>query len=266
MSDIEALTPAVAKLMREVAETIILPRFRDESLKAIDKGRGELVTIADRESEAALAKGLADILPEAAILGEEAVAADPSVMERAGADLCWIIDPLDGTGNFARGDEKFGMLIALAAKGETVGGWIYAPLTGRLCHAVKGAGAFVNGERIHNRPPEDKPVVGMSALWADKEERKAMRDKLADRYVFKDLPRCAAEVYPDIALGGLDAVLFGRTLAWDHCAGSLLVEEAGGRSRRADGQPFRADDDPAHRGLVSAVNESLWAQVNAAFA
>ena len=103
----------VLALMRDVAERIIMPRHR--ALKAtdiIEKADDDLVTIADREAEVALAEGLAKLHPEAAIVGEEAVHADPSVMDRL-SGTCWIIDPIDGTANFASGSGHFGIMIVV---------------------------------------------------------------------------------------------------------------------------------------------------------
>ena len=138
----------VLALMRDVAERIIMPRHR--ALKAtdiIEKADDDLVTIADREAEVALAEGLAKLHPEAAIVGEEAVHADPSVMDRL-SGTCWIIDPTDGTANFASGSGHFGIMIALAEGGAAQAGWIYDPQRDRLCAAHLGQGATIDGEQV----------------------------------------------------------------------------------------------------------------------
>ena len=124
-----ALDSAVAALMRDTAERTLLKHYqRLGSDEVSNKAADDVVTIADTESEVMLAEGLAKILPEAAIVGEEAAHADPAIFERLSDKLCWIIDPLDGTNNYAVGKPPFGILIALAEKGETVAGWIYDPL------------------------------------------------------------------------------------------------------------------------------------------
>jgi fructose-1,6-bisphosphatase/inositol monophosphatase family enzyme len=147
----DTLTSSVLALVREAAERAILPRYR--TLQAHDvttKSPDDVVTIADHDSEAILADGLARLLPDATIVGEEATSAHPALLKRLGDGLCWIIDPLDGTNNFARSEPPFGILVALAEAGETIAGWIYDPLTGRFCHARRGHGAFVDGEPIHS--------------------------------------------------------------------------------------------------------------------
>ena len=71
-----------------------------------------------------------------------------------------------------------------------------------------------------------------------------------------DIPRCAAEQYPRLALGVNDLSVFERTLAWDHAAGVLFLNEAGGKAAREDGSPYRVDDH--RRGLIAAASPALW--------
>lgn len=133
-----ALHNGVLAAMREASEHAILPRYgRLEAVDVHEKAADELVTVADRESEAILSSRLAALLPDAAIVGEEAADADPAVLDQLGSRLCWIIDPLDGTANFAAGEGPFGILVALAEQGETIGGWIYDPRSGRFCSTLR---------------------------------------------------------------------------------------------------------------------------------
>ncbi|GGD78420.1 inositol monophosphatase family protein [Croceicoccus mobilis] len=253
-----ALETAVADLMRDVAAKAIMPRYQSLSAgEIIEKAEDDVVTIADRESEAMLAEGLAKILPEAAIVGEESVHADASVMDRRGADLCWIIDPLDGTNNFAKGKPPFGIIIALAEKGETHAGWLWDPLQDRICFAERGKGAFVNGERIAARETgEDMPVAAISTIFMDEAQRHQVKQNIAPYFQLVDIPRCAAEQYPRLALGVNDVSVFQRTLAWDHAAGVLWLNEAGGRAARLDGSAYRPDQDGT--GLLAAASPALW--------
>lgn len=253
-----ALHAGVIAALHEASERAILPRYQHLGAgEIIEKAADDLVTIADRESEAILAERLAALLPEAAIVGEEATFADPTLMERLGDALCWIIDPVDGTANFAAGKPPFGILIALAEAGETIAGWIYDPLTGRLCHAGLGAGAFIDGERISARSSGEVPPIGaISLLFADPERRAALSAHIAPHYRLVDIPRCAAEQYPRLVLGVNDVSVFERTLAWDHAAGVLFLGEAGGKAAREDGSPYRVDDQ--RRGMIAAASPALW--------
>jgi len=254
-----SLTPAVHAAMRDAAARAILPRWRALAAHEVsDKAADDVVTIADHESEAILAEHLARLLPEAALVGEEAAHADPAVEARLGDSLCWIVDPLDGTNNFAAGKPPFGVIVALAEKGETIAGWLLDPLSGRFCHATRDGGAWVDGERTAARASgEEPPVAAISLIFLDPERREAVKAHIAPHYRLVDIPRCAAEQYPRLVLGQNDVSLFERTLAWDHAAGVLFLNEAGGKAARPDGAAFRVDQ---HRqpGLLGAATPALW--------
>ncbi len=262
MSD--ALTQAVRAAMEQAAARAILPRYqRLTSDQIIDKAIDDRVTVADQESEAILAEGLARLLPEAAIVGEEAAHADPAVLDRLGDALCWIIDPLDGTNNFAAGKPPFGILVALAQHGEPVGGWIYDPLRRRFCAAMRGLGAFIDGARVYARPSgAARPIAAISQIFAAPEERLALKTRIAPHYTLVDIPRCAAEQYPRLVLGENDLTVFNRTLAWDHAAGAVFVNEGGGKVARPDGRPYRVDEH-LERGLIGAASPALWEELAA---
>lgn len=253
-----ALNEAVQALMRDAAERAILPRYRaladsDITSKATD----DVVTVADHESEAILTEGLAALLPDATVVGEEACFADPALLDRLGEGLCWIVDPLDGTNNFAAGKPPFGVLVALADAGETLAGWLYDPLTGRFCHTARGEGAFIDGERIQARPTgQERPVAAISVVFMDPDKREAVKRHIAPHYTLVDIPRCAEEQYPRLVLGENDVSLFERTLPWDHAAGVLFLNEAGGKGARLDGSPYRVDD--RRKGLIGAASPALW--------
>lgn len=254
-----ALDEAVAALMRETAEQTLLKHYQRLGAQEVsNKAADDVVTIADTESEIMLAEGLAKILPEAAIVGEEAAHADPAIFERLSDKLCWIIDPLDGTNNYAAGKPPFGILLALAQGGETVAGWIYDPLSGRLCTAHRGQGAWVNGERVSSGGSgKTPPIAAISLVFADKAKRAALLEHIAPHYTLVDIPRCAAEQYPRIGLGRNDVSLFERTLAWDHAAGVLFLNEAGGKAARPDGSAYRVDRH-LEPGLIGAATPRLF--------
>lgn len=253
------LTAAVHALMREAAERAILPRYRTLAEAEITaKAADDVVTIADHESEAILTEGLARLLPEAAVVGEEACFADPKLLDHLDDELCWIVDPLDGTNNFAAGKPPFGVLVALAEGGETVAGWLLDPLTGRFCHAARGDGAFIDGERVTARATgEEPPIAAISLVFMDPDRREAVKRHIAPHYRLVDIPRCAEEQYPRLVLGQNDVSIFERTLPWDHAAGVLFLNEAGGKAARLDGAPYRPGDH-ARPGLIGAASPALW--------
>ena len=188
---------------------------------------------------------------------EEAAHADPSVQNRLSGE-CWIVDPLDGTNNFARGKPPFGILVAMASGGEAHTGWLYDPLSDRLCIAHRGKGAFINGEKVYARPSAaELPIATISLVFVEQSRREAMRQHIAPHYALVDIPRCAAEQYPRLVLGINDVSIFERTLAWDHAAGVLFLNEAGGKAARPDGSVYRVDEWQ-RPGLVGAASPALW--------
>ena len=251
--------PVVA-LMRQVARDVVMPRFRNLAADEIaEKAADDFVTIADKESELRLSEGLSAILPEAGIIGEEACAADPAILDCAGEGLNWIIDPIDGTGNFAAGNPPFGIMVALADAGTTLAGWILDPLTGRLCHALLGGGSHIDGQAVRAKESGgDLPIAALAVYFMTAEERADIQRRAEDAFAVVDIPRCAAEQYPRLVLGQNDVSVFARTLPWDHAAGTLFVNEAGGCCQRLDGTPYVVGD--LRRGLLGASSPRLWEQ------
>jgi fructose-1,6-bisphosphatase/inositol monophosphatase family enzyme len=255
---VSALDDEIRALLRFATQRSMLPRFRNLAAGEVEmKGKDDPVTIVDREVEAFLTEALTRLAPGIAVVGEEAVAADKGVLDHL-AGQCWIIDPLDGTANFAEGKEPFGIIVALTDAGETVAGWIYDPLKDRLCHARRGEGAFIDGARIAARTTgRAPPVTAVSRIFLTPEEAAQVDAKLAGHYTLVDIPRCAAEQYPRLALGENDVSSFKRTLAWDHAAGVLWLNEAGGKAARLDGSAYRVDQHDAP-GLVGASSPRVW--------
>jgi fructose-1,6-bisphosphatase/inositol monophosphatase family enzyme len=254
-----ALDEALLALLREVTAKVILPRYQKLAAHEVTaKLADDVVTVADHESESMLAEGLARIA-DIPVVGEEAAFDDESVFERLSGD-CWIVDPLDGTRNFAKGQPPFGILIAMASGGEAHTGWIYDCLTDRFCVANRGQGAFVNGEKIAARPTgENPPVAAISLIFMDPARREAVKEAAA-AYRLVDVPYCAAEQYPRLALGVNDLSVFERTLPWDHAAGALWLNEAGGKCARLDGTPYRVDRW-RDKGLLGAASPQLWDEI-----
>ena len=259
-----ALDRQIGALMRSVAQEAILPRYRNLAEGDVeDKGGNDPVTIADKHAEALLHDGLAK-LEDLPFVGEEAAHTDPAILERLAGD-CWIVDPLDGTRNFASGKPPFGIIIARAEAGLAQSGWIYDCLTGRLCVAHRGNGASIDGEPVQARGSGDEPpVAAISLVFLEQVRREAIRSHIAPHYRLVDIPYCAAEQYPRLALGENDVSVFERTLAWDHAAGALWLEEAGGKVARPDGSPYRVDEH-GRTGLLGAATPKLWEELAARY-
>lgn len=255
-----ALLDEVEDVMRTVASQVIVPRFgtlADEDVE--HKGAGDLVTVADRESEQLLSEALLDLLPGARVVGEEQTARQPELLERLDQGDVWLIDPLDGTGNFVEGTPCFAVMIALLSHGETVAAWLLDPLRDLMARAERGAGAWFDNQRVRtdvDAPAAEKLRGAVLSKYMPRALREAVEDRLPR--ISEALPgtRCAGAEYPAIATGQQDFAVFWRTLPWDHAPGALFVTEAGGVAARFDGAPYRVSEE--RTGLLVARNRAVW--------
>ena len=258
MAATDTLDRFIPALLERVAAAVILPRFgRLSAADTAEKTPGDWVTIADRESEAIITEELLRLDPTSRVVGEEAASADPSLIDTVAHGRVWLVDPLDGTNNFAEGGEPFGMMIALVEDGVTQAGWIYAPVTKRLCSARRGVGAFINGVRVTAARQNDRvPVATYSNYWFSPEEAAAIEIAAADVLDLRHGLRCAAAQYAALVDGTHDIARFERIYPWDHAAGSLFLTEAGGHVARPDGRPYSLTD--TGKGLLAAASRDMW--------
>lgn len=237
----------VAALLREAAAREVLPRFRRLAAGDVRAKSGplDLVTEADEAAERRIAAGLAARFPGALIVGEEAAAAEPALLGRlAEAPLAFVVDPVDGTANFAAGVPLFGVMAAAIVRGETVAGWIHDPLGDDTLIGLRGEGAWSlsrEGARRDCRVAPPAPLgrmVGAVSWGFMPPERKAA--------VLARLPalgaalnfRCAAHEYRLAATGGAHLLIYNRLMPWDHAPGQLIHAEAGGASAQFDGAAY----------------------------
>lgn len=252
------LKDEVAALMRSVAVQEVMPRFRALAAdEIVEKSPGEVVTTADRESELRLSDGLAALGLGARIVGEEAASRDPALLDGVGEGLVWLIDPLDGTANFAAGHGPFGMMVALVEDGVPIAGWMLDPQSGRMCHAERGKGATCDDVRVIARTTRgDRPVAALATQFMAAARRERVHAAARRRFAQVPIPRCAAESYPRLVLGSNDIALFQRILPWDHAPGVLFLTEAGGHATHWDRTPYRVGGESP--GLLAAADARHW--------
>lgn len=259
----------VVDLIAEVSAEIILPRFRKLAAHEVsEKGPGDVVTIVDTESEARMSARLQDLVPGSRVVGEEGASADPSVLAMlAGDDPVWIIDPLDGTQNFANGIACFAVIIAYCVKGETVAGWIGNPTAGSVSWAARGEGAWANGSamRVATAPiPEMVGSVGSKTRRYIENLPTSARAKAPTEFVRY---ACVGREYIDLARGALHFAQYaGRLKPWDHAAGVLLHAEAGGYGRMVKGKAAYSAAQGIFEGpLRMAPDEASWNALHSIF-
>ncbi len=261
----EADLAEIVQLVRAVARTEIMPRFRNLAPGDVQTKSGplDLVTAADEQAELRLTNGLGRLFPGCVVVGEEAASRNPALLGAIGeAEFCFVVDPVDGTANFCAGLPLFGTMVAVLRRGVVVGAVIHDPVGDDTATAVAGQGAWLEnatGERTALRAAAPAPLAMMAGTisW------KYMPEPLQS-VVCRNLPlvgaawdyRCAAHQYRMLAAGHCHFAVYHRLLPWDHAAGWLLHHEAGGWSARLDGTAY----DPAQTigGLICAPDEASW--------
>ncbi|MEY9995592.1 fructose-1,6-bisphosphatase/inositol monophosphatase family enzyme [Streptomyces sp. V4I8] len=234
----------VEEAIRKAAEGEIMPRFRQLAAHEIDQKAGphDLVTDADRLAEKYLTGVLGALLSGSVVVGEEAVHANPASYDALQGDApVWIVDPVDGTRQFVHGDPGFCTLVALAQHGVLLASWTYAPARDQLATAIRGKGAHLDGERLHSGAPEpgrDLHIATSHPDYTTDDQKRALLGLWTDGVDPRPCGSAGLE-YLAIARGELDATAFSWEAAWDHAAGILLVEEAGGAHLTHTGEPFR---------------------------
>ncbi len=261
----------VAELLRDAARVEIMPRFRNLGEGAVKMKTGplDLVTEADEAAELRITAALRREFPGCVVIGEEAASARPELLrDLAGAELAFVVDPVDGTANFAAGLALFGVMAAVFRRGEIVGSVILDPICDDAALALRGEGAWSetpDGKRRDMRVAAPVPVGEMSGNVSWRFMPEAQRYQVCAR-----LPRlaacwdyrCSAHAYRMTAAGHGHFLFYYRLYPWDHAPGWLLHREAGGYSARFDGRPY--DPGDVYSGLICAPDRDGWEAVRAA--
>lgn len=264
---VEPLLEEVGDLLRTAAAEVVVPMFRRlDDADISEKAPGEVVTVADREAEELISAGLRRLRPGSVVVGEEGVAEDPELLRHLrGAGDVWLVDPVDGTANFAAGRRPFALMVALLTGGAPVASWVYDPLAGTMAACRAGVGTWLDGRpvRISRTAPDAGALRGTAMTrFLPPEVRRTV--EAGGERIGELLPgqHCAGREYLDILTGEQQFVLFWHTLPWDHAPGTLLVRAAGGVARRFDGTDYHPAD--GGYGLLVAASEEIWAKVRAA--
>jgi myo-inositol-1(or 4)-monophosphatase len=215
----------------------LLNSLFEGSIEIHYKGPMDLVTKADRRSEALITERLRQRFPQHAIVAEEGGS------HEAHSEFCWYVDPLDGTTNFAHRLPVFCVSLGLARRNEVIGGVIYDPVHKELYTAELGGGAYLNGRRLSvsrtEHLAEGLVATGFPPYASDHE--------LNIQYYFRFTQAChgvrragsAALDLCSVAAGHLEGFWELKLNPWDKAAGVLMVMEAGGRVTDLSGGPFK---------------------------
>ena len=237
MTERPQFVPAMEEIARE-AGALLMEYFR-RRVKVEYKGDVDLVTEADRASEALITRRIRERWPKHNIMGEEGTRTEQ------GSEYRWYVDPLDGTTNFAHGFPVFCVSLALEHKEQRVGAAIFDPTREEMFTAEKGGGAFLNGQPIHvstvGNLAECLVATGFPSHKRHKNPNIFFYHQITLKTHGVRRAGSAALDLCDVASGRFEGFWEFNLNPWDTAAGVLIVEEAGGRVTRFDGQPFRID-------------------------
>lgn len=259
MLDID--TDKVAEIIKHVAATEIMPRYNNLQAGDVrEKKKGDPVTVADEASERALTALLQDYYPESMVVGEEAFAKDPSVLERFWQEKpVWVLDPIDGTRQFVSGSGRFGVLVALVQNGETLYGWMLDAIEGHVTVTAKGSGTYVNGERVMCAVPANTHLSALALGYDSFSAEEMVQDTVAKHFRAVEKLGCSMEHSTDYLRGVAPELMVhvGGKNAWDIAAGILAIEEAGGYVRINHGATYT----PRYHGygvMLVAPDQEIW--------
>lgn len=265
---------ALIEVVRDVSRAEITPLFRNLESAAIDSKSApdDLVTVADRAAEAAMTKAFRRLFPDAAVIGEEAVSEDKALLEKvAGPGTCIVIDPIDGTWNYAHGIANYGVIIAVIEGGQTVFGLLYDPSFDDWIWAAKGEGAFFNQANGTTRalsldasPAPLEETFGFVGMYLYDRADQARIAQTLTRFRRTATLRSSCHEYRHLAQGNAAFCLNGMLNVWDHAAGVLIYQEAGGVARLLNGQDYAPVMTEGR--LLTAHSEALWDELKTLFA
>ena len=259
-----------ADLIREVAATVVLPRFRhlrDGEVHA-EVARATWSPSPTRRPSGRSPLGLTALLPGSRGGRRGGGRGRPGVLRRVGdRGAVWIVDPVDGTNNFAAGKTPFAVMVALLRDGEPAASWILDVVDDRMTVAEAGSGAYLDGVRVKTRT-DDPGAAGAARRGGAAAtcrptcgpRSRANAHRLGAVTAGQ---HCAGYEYPAVATDEQQFALFWRILPWDHVPGSLILREAGGTVLHLDGTDYRPTD--SERGLLVARQRGHLADVHTLF-
>lgn len=252
-------------LIRRAVQAEVMPRFRRLDAGQINTKTGprDLVTEADTAAEAMISRGLQIAFPHAVIVGEETSGEEDSYRAKlAEAELGFVIDPIDGTWNFAHGLPVFGTMIAACRFGRPVFGLIYEPIGQDFIWTdidtdttwVRTSGVSVPLRTRDAEALED--ISGYVELSFMPEDHRVAAATQAQRFAHTSSLRCSAHQYRLVAQGAVDFFLATKLAPWDHAAGALLCQKAGGHAAFLDGAPYDTSVSTGY--LLCAGSKKSW--------
>lgn len=249
---------ALQNLLRDVADCEVMPRFL--RVGRSKKADGSLFTEADIAAQQALERTLPQII-SAPVLGEEMPESEHRRLWAQSRGGLWVVDPIDGTTNFANGLPHFALSAAYMENGKSLLGAVFNPASGEMFSAVRGAGAFLNGQKLPLRRPAPllkDAIAAVEVKYLRSGTLAARMQNLAPFGALRNLG-CSTLDWCYLAAGRFDVYVHGGQKLWDYAAGALIFEEAGGEKGTLEGDDFWSGAHTFKRSVVAAADAALFA-------
>ncbi len=244
-------------LVREVAQTEVMPRFLDVGISR--KADGSLLTEADLAAQAAFAAKLPDII-DRPMLGEEMTAQRQTELWRHNGQGLWVVDPIDGTSNFINGLPHFALSCAFIRNGRPQMGVIYNPVSDECFYAERGGGAFLNGRPLPLRNVQKQlheAIAGVEIKYLRSGKLSSRMNTLAPFGSIRSMGSSTLD-WCYLASGRYDIYVHGGQKLWDYAAGALIFEEAGGKLATLEGDDFWSGEHVFKRSVIAGLQDELF--------
>nr|WP_306440796.1 inositol monophosphatase family protein [Neisseria dentiae] len=244
-------------LVREVAQTEVMPRFLDVGISR--KADGSLLTEADLAAQAAFAAKLPDII-DRPMLGEEMTAQRQTELWRHNGQGLWVVDPIDGTNNFINGLPHFALSCAFIRNGRPQMGVIYNPVSDECFYAERGGGAFLNGRPLPLRNVQKQlheAIAGVEIKYLRSGKLSSRMNTLAPFGSIRSMGSSTLD-WCYLASGRYDIYVHGGQKLWDYAAGALIFEEAGGKLATLEGDDFWSGEHVFKRSVIAGLQDELF--------
>ncbi|MGF1767418.1 inositol monophosphatase [Enterovibrio makurazakiensis] len=250
-------------IIRQASKQSILPRFNGSAVNDINyKANMDIVTDADNEMQSSIIDGLHRNWPHISVLGEEQSHLMQHAVMSNDKQAFWVLDPIDGTSNFAFGIPYFCISLSLIYQGVVRLGLVYDPMRDECFFASHGAGAWFNGNRLHSRELKAKADLKHAMALIDfKRLPMALSAGLASRPPYRSQRSFGASAldWCWIAANRCQLYLHGDQKLWDYSAGQLILREAGGMSCAFDGSSV-FNNSLQSRTVIGASHPFLFEQ------
>lgn len=245
------------QIVTEIAQTEITPRFLNADSKI--KADGSLLSDADLATQAALVRKLPEIIA-APVLGEEMSHKQQRYLWDNSQHGLWVVDPIDGTSNFVNGLPHFAVSVAFVQSGVPQLGVIHNPISQETFYAVKGQGAFLNGNALPLRQSSPRLYDAIAGVEIKRLRSGKLSNSISNLSPIRSIRSMGSSTldWCYLAAGRYDVYLHGGQNLWDYSAGALIFEEAGGKLATLEGDDFWSGEHVFQRSVIAAIEPELF--------